>query len=138
MKIFIDTNVVIDYLVNRMPFADDAEAVIDFCVREGNKGAFTTLSVCNAVYIIGKTTGRHQAELLLKAVAEFLELLPIPPEAIKTNLGEDHPDFEDALQIAAAQEWGAEVILTRDKDGFGNSPIKVFTPTEFLDSFENA
>ena len=44
MKIFVDANVVIDYLVDRMPFADDAEAVVDACVQDGNEGAFTGLT----------------------------------------------------------------------------------------------
>ena len=57
MKIFVDTNVIIDYLTDRFPFADDAEAVIDVCVEDGNEGAFTGLSACNAVYIIGRSTG---------------------------------------------------------------------------------
>lgn len=132
MKIFLDANVVIDYLVNRMPFADDAEAVVNVCLMEGNEGAWTGLSACNAVYIIGKSVGNHRAEQLVKAVAEFLRILPICPEVIKTNLGADHPDFEDSLQIAAAQEWNADLIVTRDKDGFINSPIKVLSPSEFL------
>ena len=46
------------------------------------------------------------------------------------------PDFEDTLQIAAAQSWGADVIVTRDKTGFANSPIKVLSPDEFLGSLE--
>ena len=88
MKIFVDANVIIDYLVDRMPFADDAEAVIDACVQDGNEGAFT-----------------------------------------------GHPDFEDTLQIAAAMAWGADVIVTRDKDGFADSPVKVLAPAEFLNVF---
>ena len=132
MKIFLDANVIIDYLVDRTPFADDAEAVIDVCVQDGNVGAFTGLTACNAVYIIGRSIGRRKAELLVKALVEFLRILPIQPEDIKRNLGADHTDFEDALQIAAAQTWGADVIVTRDKTGFVNSPIKVLTPAEFL------
>ena len=132
MKIFVDTNVIIDYLVDRAPFADGAEAVIDVCTRDGNEGAFTGLSACNAVYIIGRSTGRREAELLVKAVSSLIGLLPIDPDDIRSNLGAEHPDFEDSLQIAAAQSWGADVIVTRDMEGFANSPIKVFTPTEFL------
>jgi len=134
MKIFVDANVIIDYLVDRNPFADDAEAVIDVCIDEGNEGAFTGLSACNAVYIIGRMTGRRVAELLVKEVASFIGLLPIDPADIRLNLGAEHPDFEDALQIAAAQSWGADVIVTRDKAGFANSPIKVLSPDEFLSS----
>ena len=133
MKIFLDANVFIDYLVNRLPFADDAEVVINTCVKDGNEGAFTGLSACNAVYIIGKAMGKHRAEQLVKAVTEFLRLLPIRPETIKANLGADHPDFEDSLQIDAAKEWKADVIITRDKDGFAGSPIRVLTPAEFLE-----
>ena len=136
MKIFVDANVVIDYLVDRAPFADDAEAVIEVCVEEGNEGAFTGLSACNAVYIIGRSIGRRKAELLVKEVASLVGLLPISPSDIKTNLGADHPDFEDSLQIAAARSWGADVIVTRDKTGFVNSPIKVQTPSEFISSLD--
>ena len=64
-----------------------------------------------------------------------MKLLPIRPEDISLNLGADHLDFEDALQIAAAKEWGADVIVTRDKDGFANSPVKVLAPAEFLNAF---
>ena len=132
MKIFVDTNVIIDYLVDRVPFADDAEAVIDVCVSDGNEGAFTGLSACNAVYIIGRYVGRREAELLVREVSSLVGLLPIATEDIKKNLGAEHPDFEDSLQIAAAQAWGADVIITRDMEGFVNSPIKVLTPAEFL------
>ena len=135
MKIFVDANVIIDYLVDRMPFADDAEAVIDACVQDGNEGAFTGLTACNAVYVIGKSIGQHSAELLVKEVSAFMELLPIRPKDISVNLGADHPDFEDALQIAAALAWGADVIVTHDKDGFADSPVKVLAPAEFLNAF---
>lgn len=134
MKIFVDTNVIIDYLADRAPFADDAEAVVDVCVSDGNEGAITGLSACNAVYILGRTIGRREAELIVKKVASLFCFLPIDPAVIKANLGAEHPDFEDSLQIAAATAWGADVIVTRDRDGFANSPIKVLTPAEFLSS----
>lgn len=72
----------------------------------------------------------------MKKVASLIGLLPIDPADIKANLGAEHPDFEDSLQIAAATAWGADVIVTRDKDGFANSPIKVLTPTEFLSGLD--
>ena len=71
----------------------------------------------------------------MKEVAKFMKLLPISPEDISMNLGADHPDFEDTLQIAAAKAWGADVIVTRDNDGFANSPMKALAPAEFLNAF---
>ena len=49
MKVFLDANVILDYLTDRQPFADDAESVIEFCASEGNVGKITTLTACNAV-----------------------------------------------------------------------------------------
>lgn len=135
MKIFVDTNVIIDFLVDREPFADDAEAVMDACVQDGNSGAFTGLSACNAVYILGKAVGRRRAELLVKEIAALLTLLPVRPEDVESNLGADHADFEDSLQISAARIWGADAIVTRDKSGFAGSPVRVFTPVEFLSAY---
>jgi hypothetical protein len=34
--------------------------------------------------------------------------------------------------VAAAQEFGADYIVTRNVDDFSNSPIPALTPAEFL------
>lgn len=50
MRIFLDTNVILDYITNRAAFGEDAEAVVEFCRMDGNEGAFSSLSACDAVY----------------------------------------------------------------------------------------
>ena len=136
MRIFLDTNVILDYITNRAAFGEDAEAVVEFCRMDGNEGAFSSLSACDAVYILGRAVGRKQAESFVKQTVAIVGLVTLQAESIKRNLGEDHPDFEDSVQISCAQEWGTDVIVTRDKAGFANSPIKVMTPSELLDSVE--
>ena len=89
---------------------------------------------CRLHNIIGRSTGKSRAESLVKEVASLIELLPISPGDVKANLGVGHPDFEDSIQIAAAMAWGADIIITRDKIGFADSPIKVQTPSEFIES----
>ena len=58
MRLFLDTNVMLDYVTNRAAFGEDAEAVIEFCRMDGNEGAFSSLSACDAVYILGRAVGR--------------------------------------------------------------------------------
>ena len=103
---------------------------------DGNEGAFSSLSACDAVYILGRAVGRKQAESFVKRMVSMVGLVTLQAESVRRNLGEEHPDFEDSVQISCAQEWGADVIVTRDKAGFANSPIKVMTPSELLDSVE--
>ena len=132
MKVFLDANVILDYLTDRQPFADDAEAVVDFCVAEGNVGKITTLTACNSVYILAKVIGKQQAEEKIKELIDLIGLVGVEPESVSENIATNHIDFEDSVQLAEAVRWGAEVIVTRDKNGFTGSPIPVFTPTDFV------
>ena len=132
MKVFLDANVILDYLTDRQPFADDAETVIDFCVTEGNIGKITTLTACNAVYILTKVIGKTQAEEKIKELVELIGLVGVAPESVSENIAANRSDFEDAVQLAEAVRWGADAIVTRDIKGFSDSSIPVFTPTDFV------
>lgn len=132
MKVFLDANVILDYLTDRQPFADDAEAVVEFCVSEGNVGKITTLTACNAVYILSKVIGKQQAEEKIKELIDIVGLVGVAPESVSDNLAAKHVDFEDSVQLAEAVKWGADVIVTRDENGFSESTIPVCTPSDFV------
>lgn len=132
MKVFLDANVILDYLTDRQPFADDAEAVVEFCTFKENVGKITTLTACNAVYILGKAIGKREAEKKIKELIDLIGLVGVAPESVSENLAMNRIDFEDSVQLAEAIRWGAEAIVTRDKNGFNGSAIPVFTPAEFL------
>jgi len=89
VKIFLDTNVILDYLTEREPFADDAEAVIELCTHDGNRGVLTTLSACNVVYVLSKIIGRHSAEARLAQLLDLLGLTGVAPESVLTTLAKN-------------------------------------------------
>ena len=132
MKVFLDANVILDYLTDRLPFADDAESVVEFCASEGNVGKITTLTACNAVYILAKVIGKQLAEEKIKELIDIIGLVCVAPESVSDNLAANHVDFEDSVQLSEAVKWSADVIVTRDKNGFRDSPIPVFTPADFI------
>ena len=132
MKVFLDANVILDYLTDRQPFADDAESVVEFCASEGNVGKITTLTACNAVYILAKVIGKQLAEEKIKELIDIIGLVGVTPESVSDNLAANHVDFEDSVQLSEAVKWSADVIVTRDKNGFKDSPIPVFTPADFI------
>ena len=129
---FLDANVILDYLTDRQPFADDAESVIEFCASEGNVGKITTLTACNAVYILTKVIGKRLAEEKIKELIDLVGLVGVAPESVSDNLAANHVDFEDSVQFSEAVKWNADVIVSRDKNGFKDSPIPVFTPADFI------
>jgi len=61
----------------------------------------------------------------------------IPPSGnpeITVALGLKMKDFEDAMQVAAAQQFRAQIIVTRNTKDYSQSPIKALTPKELLES----
>ena len=135
MKVFLDANVILDYLTDRQPFADDAEAVIEFCASEGNIGKITTLTACNAVYILSRIIGKQLAEEKIKELIDIVGLVGVDPESVSSNLAASHVDFEDSVQLSEAIKWNAEAIVTRDKHGFSGSTIPVYSPADFISAF---
>ena len=119
-------------MTDRQPFADDAESVVEFCASEGNAGKITTLTACNAVYILAKVIGKQLAEEKIKELIDLVGLVGVAPESVSDNLAANHVDFEDSVQLSEAVKWSADVIVTRDKNGFRDSPIPVFTPADFI------
>ena len=132
MKVFLDANVILDYLTDRQPFADDAETVVEFCASEGNVGKITTLTACNAVYILSRVIGKQLAEEKIKELIDIIGLVGVNPESVSNNLATSHVDFEDSVQLSEAIKWNAEAIVTRDKRGFSGSPIPVYSPSDFI------
>ena len=76
--------------------------------------------------------GKQQAEDKIKELTGLIGLVGVVPESVSENLAANHIDFEDSVQLAEAVRWGAEAIVTRDKNGFTASPIPVFTPADFV------
>jgi len=68
MKVMIDTNVILDYLTDRIPFADHAEKINDLCEQGVLTGIFTASAATDVYYILRKITGREKALESLKLI----------------------------------------------------------------------
>ena len=132
MRIFYDTNIILDLLANRPGFADDAEKAIDCASHEGNKGLVSALTVCDIVYILRKSMSRVEVGRQIKALQEVLEIIDIAGKSVIDAFDVVVSDYEDTVQYLNATAANADVIVTRDKDGFAGADIRVCTPREFL------
>ena len=54
MKILIDTNILIDFLMKRPLFYDDSRKVIQLCMNKKIDGCIAAHSVMNIFYILRK------------------------------------------------------------------------------------
>jgi len=133
MKIFFDTNVLLDVLVpreNRLLTEESAEILdilhpsIDFCI--------SVLSVTTCAYYLRKDAPREQKRKLSE-LFEHLTIVPVSEDDWKFAYSSNLPDIEDAMQISVALNAGCSLIITRNVRHFSNQFIEVMTPAQFIE-----
>jgi predicted nucleic acid-binding protein len=87
------------------------------------------------VYILRNQFAGEVLRNQVLALGSILDMLDTRAAEVKAALAGTDGDFEDAVQRICAEDNGADVIVTRDKDGFVNATIPVMTPAEFLLKF---
>lgn len=135
MRVFLDTNIVLDVLLNRPGLVADSEAVILRCEAAGDSMFIAWHGLATAYYLLKR--GRTEAEALLE-VEKILTWARVADAADAHARNARTPgfgDFEDALQAVSAEACAADVIVTRNIIDFTKSKIAALSPQEFLQQF---
>jgi predicted nucleic acid-binding protein len=132
MKALIDTNVIIDYLDGRAPYADHAEKLFILCEQEKLTGILTASSATDIYYIMRKITGRAKALESLKLLLSVFEVADVSKHDLLRAMELPITDFEDALMAVCAKRVKATCIVTRNIRDFANSPVPPLLPEDFL------
>ncbi|EGK12682.1 type II toxin-antitoxin system VapC family toxin [Kroppenstedtia eburnea] len=132
MKVLIDTNVVIDYLADRMPFADHAEQLLELCDQGTITGIITTNAITDIYYVVRKVAGKEKTLESLRTLCSVLEIADVGKSDVLGAMELDIPDFEDALVAQCAKKVKAECIVTRNTSDFKSSPVPAKEPAALL------
>ena len=137
MRILFDTNVIMDFIIKRENFSDDAEKVIAFCMESNAQGYIAAHTVPNLHYILRKyLTSEQKKDILLEICRMFIVIGIDTLKLISALQNTDFTDFEDCLQVECAKEYDADYIITRNIKDFRWSTIPVLEPSEFIKKFE--
>jgi predicted nucleic acid-binding protein len=127
-RILLDTNVVLDVLLDRRPHADAAASVWDAIETGVSEGMLAAHAVTTIHYLIRKQMGNPRAARTISAILKVFGVAAVDGSVIREALQLPISDFEDAVTAAAAQLAGCEFIVTRDPKGFRGSPMRSMTP----------
>lgn len=133
MKVLIDTNIVLDFLLQREPFFEDAEHLFQAVDAGQIVGYVTATTLTDIFYIARKHT--RSVEKARQAVSEIftvMEICAIDRGVLESAFNSGLADFEDAVQIFSAVACGLEVIVTRDVRGFLSSPLPILSVADLL------
>ncbi len=153
MRLLIDTNVVIDFLLAK---GNGEIAKEIFLLAEFNKAyeCISSSSITDVLYIITKARRKANKELPeqlkktnkvikretqedVEALLSFLHIVDVTPQNIKDMFSLKWDDPEDALQYVVAKANNADIIITGNTKDFKNSTIPVMSPKEFMDAYYN-
>lgn len=133
MVVLVDTNIIIDALANREPYADNAKKILEKCAAREVTGILAANSIPNMFYILRKNFSQDERRFLLKNLCNIFKISDLNAKKILAALeNEKFVDFEDCLQEECAVESMADYIVTRNPADFANSRVKVILPEEFL------
>jgi len=131
--VFIDTNVIIDLLLDRKPFSDDSAMIFTLSKNKQIELFISAISVNNVHYILKKDFGDMETRKILIGLLKYLNVIAVEEEILKKALVSTIKDFEDAIQIYSADMVSSIIyIISRNTKDFKNSIKKVVTPGDFL------
>ena len=136
MKVMLDTNVVLDHLLDRKPFAQYAATIFSEVEKGNITGVLGATTITTIHYLVVKTLGPATAINTIKLLFRLFEVAPINHLVLSGALELAAKDFEDAVLMEAAFHVGATAIITRDNQGFARSQIPVFSSKEFLQALK--
>ncbi len=132
MIVFIDTNLVLDVMLENTDFYNESNSVLSYC----DKGYdfYISAAFCTDIFYIVKRT-IHDTEItkqIMKNLLTTVSVAGVDETCIRNALESDWSNFEDSVQHEVAQQIKADIIITRNQTDYKNSAVRIMTPAEFL------
>ncbi len=132
MKILLDTNIILDILLAREPFIDEAREIFLLIENHKIEGFICATTMTTIHYLIGRQKDKASADTVILNLLKLFEVALVDKQILKEASLNNGVDYEDAVIYTSAQYAEIDMIITRDKRGFKNSEISILKPKEFL------
>jgi len=131
-KILVDTNIILDFALQRQDFGEDAKNLLLFLVKNQIKGFISASSITDIYYVLRKAKGHEDSIIFLKNSLNIIKVIGVDEEVIINALNSEIKDFEDAVQCETAKQNDIKIIITRNKTDYKYSGLKIYNPSEYM------
>lgn len=132
MTVFVDTDVLLDFLLGRAAFFSEARTIFALCETGHVQGYISALSIPNIVYIMRKQLAGDKVAEVIDTLLRIFKVADLKAGDITKASRLGFSDFEDALQSVAAARIRADYLITRNLKDFSHSRVTALTPGELL------
>jgi predicted nucleic acid-binding protein len=131
-RLFIDSDVLLDMLLNRDPFCYYVQALLAESEKRNLEICTSTLAIANINYIITKKIGSAEARKKVKELINSIKILPFESKSIELAIDSRFSDLEDAFQHFISKKHDCNIIITRNIKDYKQSEIPAHTAEDFL------
>ncbi len=135
MDVLLDTNVVLDVLLNREPWVKSASIIWHAIDEKHITGYIAACALADIAYIAQRLKDRATARVALDLCLQTFEICPVDRRIVEEAMRLPGKDFEDNVQLACAIFAGVTAIVTRDSAGFTTTTVSILSPDEFVGTY---
>ena len=132
MRILFDTNVILDVLLDRVPFSDVAMELLEAVENGLIAGYVCATTITTIHYLASKAISPERAQAEIEKLLSLFEVAPVNRAVIEMALRNDVGDFEDAILCESAYHVQANGVVTRNTRDFRQANVTVYSPEELL------
>ena len=135
-KIFLDTNIVIDFLGERANFYQPSAKILTLADQKKIEIYTSPTSISNTYYLLSRF---ENTKIALEKIRKFKVLCSISmmdDEVIEKAINSNFKDFEDAMQYFSALASNCDLIVTRNEKDFKNALIPVLNGESYLETLK--
>lgn len=131
LRVLLDTNVVLDWLLDRASWADEALPL--WQARDtGRLIAYISASVLTDIFYIARRQVGTVAALTGVDRSLALEVVPVDKAVLLRARTLPGSDFEDNVDMAYAEAERLDFIITRNTEDFQHSSVTAIEPLNLL------
>lgn len=132
MLVLLDTDVVLDYVLQREDFLSEANEIFAFHAKNVFKGYITTSTPLNVYYFARKKFDAEKARQTISDLIAAFDVCLVDSAALKSAIISTIASRFAASAQACCTASSKSVIVTRNLSDYKNASIPVYSPTEFL------
>lgn len=135
MKVFLDTNVIIDYFDSKREHYLPAAILFDLAMKGKLELTVCAQSFITAFYVLGKSYRKEELYTSMRSLYRLCVVSPVDAVIIEKALALESVDFEDTVQYLSSVAANTDIVITRDERGFKDFPVRHVSAEQFLDKF---
>ena len=132
MRVLLDNDVVLDFLLIRHPFYAAADEIFVRLQNKEFEAFISAITPINAFYTTRKEKGKDVAFKAVESLLKIVEICRTNKSVLQNAFTLDFTDYEDAVQHECAAQENLDAIVTRNVKDYKNATVKIYSPDEFL------